>query len=465
MLYVADCEFKDLGEDFLEDPAFLRSVLSFSTDCIKVLDLDGNLLFMSEGGKRVMEVGDFQSIRGCPWPTFWAGEWREKADRAVATAKAGGCGHFQGSAPTLAGTTKWWDVRVTPIVEESGQITRLLSISRDITQEKLLETRLADSEKRLSAALSAAGVVGIWDYDIAADRIHADENLLRLYGLNKPVSPEGFNPREIETRIHEDDLALYRENFSAAIVGNSDFDCEFRIAGVGNTYRWMLARGRTNRNESGLVDRFSGAVVDITDRKLAQERGQIVNRELAHRIRNLLSVVGAIVSQTLRHTQTTSEGQKAISKRLQALDRAQDVLLQEEITGSAIHNVVSAAVEPHLRRTTLLSVEGLPLVLKSNQLLGLSLAMHELATNAVKYGALSRDGGKLSLHWSTRANESGERTFIFEWIESGGPIVSQPERKGFGRHLLERGVAGYFSGTAKLDFRPEGLVYRLEGVL
>ncbi|MEN3791097.1 PAS domain-containing protein [Fulvimarina sp. MAC3] len=465
MLHTADCEFLASAESVEADTAFLRTVLASSLDCIKILDLDANLLFMSEGGKRVMEVGDFEAVRGCPWPAFWIDEWREKVDRAIATAKAGGTGHFQGSAPTLAGTMKWWDVRVSPIFEKDGKISRLLSISRDVTEEKLLQTRLAESEKRLAAALSATGVVGVWDYDISADRIHADENLLKLYGLKKTSPMQGFDPREIEDRIHEDDVALYREQFSAAISGALEFECEFRIAGTDGSLRWMLARGRASRNETGVVSRFSGAVVDITDRKLAQERGQLVNRELAHRIKNLLSVVGAIVSQTLRYTRTPAEGQTAIAQRLQALDRAQDILLKDEISGSSIHHVVSAAVEPHLRKTTLLSVEGVPTVLRSNQLLGLSLAMHELATNAVKYGALSVDGGKLSLRWSTHADGNGDRAFTFEWVETGGPAVTNPERKGFGRQLLERGVPGYFAGAAMLDYRPEGFVYRLEGVL
>ncbi len=103
------------------DAEFLRSVLASSADCIKVLDLDAKLVFMSEGGQRVMEVSDFNAIRGCPWPDFWQDEGNADAKAAVEAAKAGRTGHFQGPAQTMAGTPRYWDVQVTPILGADGQ--------------------------------------------------------------------------------------------------------------------------------------------------------------------------------------------------------------------------------------------------------------------------------------------------------------------------------------------------------
>lgn len=128
------------------DAAFLESVLASSGDCIKVLDLDANLVFMSEGGKGVMEVGDFNTIKGCPWPNFWEGEGRDAALRAVTNAKAGKPGHFVGEANTMLGNPRWWDVRVTPIVDSEGTVKRLLSVSRDITSTRHAEMALRNSE-------------------------------------------------------------------------------------------------------------------------------------------------------------------------------------------------------------------------------------------------------------------------------------------------------------------------------
>ncbi len=133
------------------DSEFLRSVLAASEDCIKVLDLDGNVTFMSEGGQRVMEVGDFNAIRGCPWPDFWQGDGKDEAKAAVARARGGGSGHFQGPADTMAGNPRWWDVRVTPILDGDGKPEKLLSVSRDITLAKCGEQALRESEERYRA--------------------------------------------------------------------------------------------------------------------------------------------------------------------------------------------------------------------------------------------------------------------------------------------------------------------------
>ncbi len=123
----------------------LRSVLAGCGDCIKILDLDGRLQFMSDGGKRVMEVENFSELKGCPWPDFWEGTGNIDASQAVATAKAGGIGRFKGAANTAKGNPRYWDVQVSPIVDDAGKPTHLLSISRDITEEWRATEALKDA--------------------------------------------------------------------------------------------------------------------------------------------------------------------------------------------------------------------------------------------------------------------------------------------------------------------------------
>ncbi|WP_145012828.1 PAS domain S-box protein [Pseudomonas oryzihabitans] len=136
----------DSIERYQADSAFLRSILAASADCIKVLDLEGRLAYMNEGGQALMEVSDFNEIKGCPWPNFWEGEGHEEAKRALRAARDGQMGRFQGDAKTFQGTAKWWDVQVTPIFDEAGQPRRILSVSRDITQAKLNELAVAEQE-------------------------------------------------------------------------------------------------------------------------------------------------------------------------------------------------------------------------------------------------------------------------------------------------------------------------------
>ncbi|MDX7950565.1 PAS domain S-box protein [Lichenihabitans sp. Uapishka_5] len=149
---------------------FINNVLAASDDCIKVLDLEAKLVFMSEGGRRVMEVEDFEAIRSCPWPDFWQGDLHTKAEAAVVAAKAGRTSHFQGVTSTFKGTSKWWDVRVTPILDRHGAPETLLAISRDITAEKQAATklsalldlgdRLRDGASRPDMAFAAAEILG-----------------------------------------------------------------------------------------------------------------------------------------------------------------------------------------------------------------------------------------------------------------------------------------------------------------
>ncbi len=138
------------------DAEFMRSVLASSSDCIKVLDLDARLTFMSEGGQRVMEVSDFEAIRGRAWPDFWHGQGNVDARNALAAARAGGIGHFRGTADTMAGTSRWWDVRVTPILGSDGRPEKLLSVSRDITAMQAAEAALRAGEERFRTILDTA---------------------------------------------------------------------------------------------------------------------------------------------------------------------------------------------------------------------------------------------------------------------------------------------------------------------
>lgn len=141
-------EQRNAAEKQRADAEFLRSILAASDDCINVLDLDGSVTFMNEVGQRLMEVSDFNAISGGSWPDFWQDNGHDDALAAVLIARAGGIGEFQGTAKTLAGSLRWWDVRVTPILGADGSPKKLLSVSRDISVAKKADQALRDSEER-----------------------------------------------------------------------------------------------------------------------------------------------------------------------------------------------------------------------------------------------------------------------------------------------------------------------------
>lgn len=310
----------------LRDARFMRSLLAASDDCIKVIDLDGKLSFMSEGGQRVMEVSDFNAIKGCPWPDFWADQGNAEAKFAIEEARAGRSYRFQGAADTAAGNPRFWDVQVGPILGPDGKPEAILSVSRDIT----------------------------------------------------------------------------------AI-------------------------------------------------KEAEQRQRLLALELKHRMKNTVAMIQAIANQTIRGGPEVDALKEAFIARLNTMASAQDILTQTVWARASL----AYLVEESLKGQSDLSrfrIDGPPVELSSKTALAMALALHELATNAAKYGALRQDGGRIDITWSV---EDGQ--FAFEWRESGGPLVEPPTRRGFGSRMIERALAGYFSGAAAMDYQPAGVVFSLRG--
>ncbi|MEF2553369.1 HWE histidine kinase domain-containing protein [Aurantimonas sp. A2-1-M11] len=200
---------------------------------------------------------------------------------------------------------------------------------------------------------------------------------------------------------------------------------------------------------------------DRTHEYQAEEQRRELTHELSHRMKNVLATVQSIVSQSLRTAKSLDAGREAISSRVQALARAQDILTQTSWTGAGIRQVVDEALAPHRTGQGRISIDGPDVVLSAQQVLGLSLALHELATNAAKYGSLSSPSGEVEIRWEVGTGDA----FRFAWIESNGPLVGEPTRRGFGSRLIERIVGSYFEGDGQLDFPPSGVTFQLTGTL
>jgi PAS domain S-box-containing protein len=203
---------------------------------------------------------------------------------------------------------------------------------------------------------------------------------------------------------------------------------------------------------------------DITERKEAERRQKLLVNELNHRVKNCLTVVQAMVRQTLGASQSLADAQAALTDRLMALAAAHDVITREDWTGAGLAEVVSRSVAPQIDRPDRLSVHGPAVVLSPQSALSFSLAFHELVTNATKYGALASEGGRIALSWDFAETVEGRRLKI-TWRESGGPPVVPPSRKGFGTRLIERGLAAEIGGAVSLSFHPDGVVCEIDADL
>lgn len=197
-----------------------------------------------------------------------------------------------------------------------------------------------------------------------------------------------------------------------------------------------------------------------------EERSRLLNQELGHRLKNLLTIVQAVVGQTLRQSDDLASASKALAFRLAAFGRAADVLTASSWEAADLHSLVQAALSPHGASASRLHVTGPSIRFRSQVALALALALHELATNAAKYGALSNDTGFVEIEWSVdHGPERQERRFRFRWRELGGPPVHPPSRRGFGSLMIERSLSGYFKGGTSVDYPTEGLVFKIDAPL
>lgn len=244
------------------------------------------------------------------------------------------------------------------------------------------------------------------------------------------------------------------------------YDTEARLRRHDGTYRWFLIRAEPLRDEAGKVVGWLGSNSDITEPKRAEEHQRLLTGELQHRVKNTLALVQAIASQTLRGATDIDEAGEALTARLISLGRAHDILTRTSWTAAPIAEVIESALCVHRQsRGSRIRIGGPNVLLAAKPALSLALALHELATNAAKYGALSNETGYVDLRWHM-VHEGEVPRFCLTWSEEGGPpILSQPARRGFGSRLIERSFAADAGGEVKLTYAPTGLVCRLEAPL
>jgi two-component sensor histidine kinase len=205
-----------------------------------------------------------------------------------------------------------------------------------------------------------------------------------------------------------------------------------------------------------LKELLAKAGVDAQASSLAAKLQEVVIGELHHRVKNTLAIVSAITSQSLRTATSLEQASKIISERLHALGVAQDLLIREHWTGADCRTLIESAVKAFQSKSLdQFTITGPSIPITSGPALSLSMVIHELCTNAVKYGALSVPGGRVSIDWSI--SDDDPKRFILSWVETGGPPVDEPKQKSFGSRLIEQALPGQLRGEARLQFHPQGL--------
>ncbi|MHC5746051.1 MAG: PAS domain-containing protein [Nostoc sp.] len=254
--------------DLRQSEEFKNRILDSSSDCIKVLSLDGRLLYMNTGGLCLMEIDDLNPYLNIEWLCLWENGYRQQAEQALAAAKTGEVSIFRGYCPTVKGTPKWWEVVVSPILDASGQLERILLISRDITERKKTELLLQENEARLKLAYKATRS-GVWDWDITRNSAHVSEEYCNLFGLDPTTEEVSFE--QWLSLLHPDDRTYANEIVSRTIQKQQDYyETDYRILHP-NGIRWLAARAKVFYDAAGNAVRMLGNVQDITDRKQVED--------------------------------------------------------------------------------------------------------------------------------------------------------------------------------------------------
>lgn len=435
--------------------ALLAAVFSASNDCIKVLDLDGRLIFMSEGGKRVMEVDDFNELKGCPWPSMWSDVDSDSAREAVALARAGGNARFIGVASTAKGNRRYWDVSVTPIRDRNGTPTQLLSISRDITDVTERQSALSESEAKFRAIADTMPQM-VWS--TRPDGHHDYYNARWYEFTGVPLgSTDGEGWNEI---FHADDRETAWARWRHSLSTGEPYEIEYRLRHHSGEYRWTLGRALPIRDEQGRITRWFGTCTDIHAAKRSAEHAALMSHELSHRIKNIFAIVQGLIGLSARRFPEARTFARDLESRVAALGRAHDFARPHSdaskpvIGETTLQALLREILKPYLtEKEDRFIFKGDEVVIDDRSATPLALIFHEFATNAAKYGAFSRPGGQVVIETGCK-----EGTCTIRWIERNGPALSgAPEKMGFGTRLSTVSIEDHLGGQIKRNWAREGL--------
>lgn len=555
--------------------AFEERFLEASPDCVKLIDLNGRLQFMNANGRRLMELADGALVT-MPWRDFWPDAARAAVDAALAEACAGRVARFSAACPTALGTTKWWDVVVSPIAGKDGAVSAILSVSRDVTSQKAIEQTLIDSEQRFRALANNIAQFA-WMCDASGYLFWYNSRWFEYTGTTLE-DMAGWGWKAVH---HPDHVDRVVRRFTASLTSGIEWEDVFPLRAADGTYRWFLSRAMPVRDASGQIalwcgtntditeqrnqsqrlrqlariielsheailvwDATVGIVLwnrgceelygyaktdalgtpshellktsypvpraeferdlltkgewsgelrhlardgsevwvesrqeliridgrdlvletnrDITERRRADEIRNLLVGELDHRVRNTLAIIQSIAAQTARVTSDVPSFVASFNGRLHALAGAHAVLTEAHWSGAGLRKLVNSQIAIVLGDASRVVLDGQDVFLPPQTALQITLILHELATNAIKHGALSNATGRIRVSWAVLPGEPPKLDLV--WRESGGPPVRKPAARGFGTTLIERsGQLPHLQ--AGVTFEPDGVVVHVVAAL
>jgi len=436
-----------------ESEARLRLVMDSVQGLIARIDRDRRYLFVNAVGLAWYGVGEDQVVGRTIREIVGEERWAAIEDHFRRVIDGGETVTFENRIERPGAQPRDMFVTVVPDRDPDGMVQGCYSLAVDITERKRTETALRESETRLRVVVDATGL-GLWEYDIGTGALSWSDRLKALYGL-APHDEVDFD--RFVALLHPDDRALVLSGFEAALDPRSGgrFGFEHRVCAADGAVRWLQAAGQVVFASDGAPLRAVGSTREVTERRHAQERQRLLMAELDHRVKNVLATVQSIALRTLG----PGPSGEALMGRIAALAQAHAILSAEEWRGAELTGLLEAVLSAHSTAPGRVTLEGPKVVLPPKLAQSVALALHELVTNAAKYGALSTGAGRISARWE-RLDGPGRLRLL--WRESGGPPVSPPGRRGFGSTLIERSLAYEFEARVDVQYRPDGVVCEIE---
>ncbi|MDB5372373.1 MAG: hypothetical protein JWP04_1015 [Belnapia sp.] len=417
--------------------------------------------------------GEYMSVQGLPgedrieqhadWVARLHPEDRVRAEKCFLDAVSDTSGitdyaqEYRIVAP--GGEVRWISARAEIQRDGAGRAIRMVGAHVEVTALKCTEAALRASEERLRLAQEAAGL-GIWERDLRDGSAVWSAEQFRLMGFppaDQPPSRDALRERVLP----EDRPALVMERLQqgdpAAHRADGSFRHQFRIRhDADGGIRSILGLGRVIPGADGTPGRIIGVNLDITERVRAEERQALLTRELDHRAKNALAVVQAALRLTPRDDPDAFA--RAVQGRVAALTRAHTLLAEGGWSGAELRAVLQGELDPFLGAANQAVLDGPPVLLAAAAAQPIAMAIHELATNAMKYGALSAHQGQVTVRWRIVAMA----TLEIDWEEAGGPLLGDgPSRRGFGTRVIEATLRGQLGGTVQKTWSAAGLRCRI----
>jgi PAS domain S-box-containing protein len=363
--------------------------------------------------------------------------------------------HFETVRLTKDGRTFDTSVTISPMRNAEGRVIGASKIVRDVSERKQAEHLVQASKDRLQFALDAARL-GWWQYDPIRRVVSGDPRFKEIFD----ITADETSIEEIMKRVHPDHVEMGWAALAAALdpIDPKRSATEFQLRRRDGEVRWVEVYGLAYFQGAGHERRavnMVGTAQEVTERKGREERERLLMREINHRAKNMLSLVHAIARQSAARDLPDFIGR--FTERIQALAANQNLLIRNELCGVDVQDLVRAELTHFADLVgSRIAVHGPNLRLNAAAAQAIGLAMHELATNAGKYGALSTGGGHVNVCWETDGD-----TLTMSWTECGGPHVSPPERRGFGTVVTQEMVERSVDGNVDLNYAPPGLTWRL----